>query len=276
MPEFIPFAGKNSIQEVVFGVHFVRKPESKKVEAVFNTLRAELATEFPQANVIQFMEMKVEAGAQGEFSKPQMVQQFGGFEMSRKKGDGKPSQMLRQMNDVLTANFMVYEQWEDTFPKAVQFLRRGVGLLDLAAVPASGFSLRYIDRFTFDGPNDRATADGLFKRDTSHLTDHCFDVGQLWHCYTGWFDSFKGAEKDGRVLNQLNIQSADIDEAPGVLIDHNAIFQYAAPRQSEKALFEPGDAGKVSIEQGLDMMHKNNKVILNNLLLPEILKKIGL
>lgn len=134
------------------------------------------------------------------------------------------------------------------------------------------FSLRYMDRYTFDGPTDEPpNAEVLLQTDTTYIAPYCFGRGPLWHCHSGWFEML--TPKDC-VLNQLNVSSATVDGAPTVTIDHNAICQLGIPRQTIESIFEPSSGESTDIKYVLDCLHGRNSV-LRSMLQPEMLDKIG-
>lgn len=79
-------------------------------------------------------------------------------------------------------------------------------------------------------------------------------------------------------LNRPGIpaKSVVIDQVPTVFIDHNAVCQLRIPRQSVESLFRPSAGIKAGIKKILESMHNKNKSILKEVLLPEILERIGL
>ena len=138
--------------------------------------------------------------------------------------------------------------------------------------PVVAFSLRYMDRYTFDGPSDEPSADMLFRKGNSYITPYCFQAGPLWHCHSGWFEE----HGDNRILNQFNVGSQVVDQIPTVTIDHSAIYQLTMPRQTADALFQPPSGADTGIENVLKHLHGQNRSVLGDILKPEMLECIGM
>ena len=113
-------------------------------------------------------------------------------------------------------SFFEYTKWHEVVAQSVSYVRSAVARIPLSEVPVTAFGLRYVDRFTFDGPLEQALPGLLFRPGASYLAPGCLGSGPLWHCNLGWLESRNERE---RVLNQLNV----IDGVPTTTIDHNAI-----------------------------------------------------
>ena len=143
--------------------------------------------------------------------------------------------------------------------------------LPLDQNPVIALGLRFVDRYTFDGPPDDARAELLINSRSPHVASQIFEAGSAWHCNTGWFDP----DQTDRILHNLNMASNLVDLSSTVTIEHQATVFLGAPRQSFQTLFDP-PGGQTGLMTALDNLHEANKDILKEILLPAMLEKIGL
>ncbi len=197
---------------------------------------------------------------------------FVGFERSRITGNGQPARILRLADNLLSVSILDYESWEIARRDSITYMLTVMSHLPLDANPIMAANLQFINRYAFSGDLGAANASLLFQDDNKYIAERCFTAGPLWHCHTGWFDDAHGC---GRVLNHLNVASTVVDQCPTITIDHNAVFQLNAPRQSTDALLKPLDEN-AGFDAILDQLHDRSKMILCDLLTPEMSIKIGL
>ena len=273
MGQYLPYSGSHSIQEAVVGIHFRSKFSSDAARQARDTAQAELKSVLPRSNEIhQLQEIKIGQIEQGVVAPASGPPRLAGFELSKVRADAKPARVLRFLENMLTVNFLEYQNWQTTLNDSLKYIRTVLSPLTLATNPVMALSLRYIDRYTFDGPHDEPRAEMLLCEGNAYMAPRCFDGGSLWHSHSGWFESLGAGD---RILNQLNVGSASVDQVPTVTIDHNAVCQLRSPRQSIESLFQPSgqDAG---IENALNFLHRQNGEILRDMLQPGMLEKIGM
>ncbi len=271
MGRYLPYSGTHSIQEAVVALHFRGTFNSEAVGRAQNNAQVELRKAFPRSGGIH--ELQVNQTGQGVVVQESGSPRLAGFELSRVKADAKPSRVLRIVGNMLTVNFLEYKNWKSTLKDSLSYIRTVLAPLTLVENPIMAFSLRYIDRYTFDGPAHEPRAEMLLRRGCTYIAERCFEGGPLWHCHSGWFDPL---ETGDRVLNQLNVGSAIVDQAPTVTVDHNAICQLTAPRQTIESLFQPPSEKIARLEHVLNDLHRRNGTILRAMLLPEMLASIGM
>lgn len=274
MGQYLPYSNTHSIQEAVIGVHFHDKSPSEAVRRAQEIASVKLKSAFPQSNELyqQVQEIKIDRIRQGAISQEKGPPRLAGFELSRTRADARPARVLRFLENILTVHFLEYQNWQTTLTDSLQYINTVLSPLPLATNPVMAFSLRYIDRYTFDGPHNEPRADMLLREGNTYMAPRCFDGGPLWHCHSGWFETY---DANSRILNQLNVSSAIVDQVPTVTIDHNAICQLGVPRQSIESIIQPA-AGNAGLKDALDYLHAGNSEILRNMLSAEMLDKIGL
>ena len=194
-----------------------------------------------------------------------------GFSLSKLKHDGSPAQLVRVAGNSVFFHTLVYDRWAETKNLALHYLERVVtGIAVQPTNPVTSFLLRYIDRFPFDGSVSEVQASLLFREHTKFLAGVCLDIGPFWHCNTGWFEPSSHAD---RLLHQLNVSIGAVGDVATATIDHTAT-QTLTPRSTIDDIFRP--KGALDLETALDRMHKANKVIVADLVVPAIAQKIGL
>lgn len=272
MGEFLPYAGANSVQEVIFGVHFQQPQWPGNVEQLMVVAKTELP-EFNQFNPVHSLDIGVDTlhtsiGGLSVASSPS-----NGFEFSLLVGhDKKPEQTVRYARGLLTAHFAKYSGWNNVLPASLRHLRKLVlGKSDLAANPVVAVSLRFIDTYTYAGDKNEACAQFLFKRDTPYIAARCFETKGAWHSNTGWFEAESG---DDKILNQLSIGNQITDENAVVTVDHNGVCHLQTPRKSIPEIASASALG-AGLEGILNKLHTGNKLVLQSLLLNDMLQRIG-
>lgn len=275
MGEYLPYSGEHSIQEVVVAVHFPAEFPPEVVERSYHAAEADFEGEFSQFNAIHrhLHNVKVNISTQRILS-PQVPSQpvFVGFEFLKLKPDAKPARVLRFHENVLSLHFLEYESWDMTLEITLKYLKTVLSLLTLTENPVVAFSLQYVDRYTYDGPQNESRAEMLLQENSAYISTRCFDSKSLWHCNSGWFESFES----GPILHQLNIGSGLIDQVSTITINHNATCQLEISRQSVGAIFQPDARGKNDIKSSFDLLHQRNKEIIKDIILPDMLAKIGM
>lgn len=269
MSGFLPFAGKNAIVEMNIAIQFAMPIEQQAASAA-ESVRIEFAREFPKFDPVQTFMLNI--GVQ-PFPAQGVSQTIAGFTLTKQKPDGTPARVIRAMSNILSVHFVEYISWNDTKPQAVDYVRRCLEKLAIInRNPVTTVLLRYIDRFTFDGPPGNATANQLFRADTKFVPSNIMDRGYQWHSNSGWLEPFGG---NTAALNQLSIISDKVQTAAAVNVDHNNIYALAQPRNSIGELID-GVGEELSLNAILDRQHTANAALLRNLLRPEMLRAIGL
>jgi uncharacterized protein (TIGR04255 family) len=270
MAGYLPFAGKNSIVEMSIGIQFAL-PLDQQVSASVDAIQAEFAPEFPKFEPLKTFTVNI--GAQqfpiaGSSPAPATT----GFNLAKVKADGSPARVFRAMVNVLSVHFLEYTSWKETKPQAINYITRCLGKLAFPdRNPVTAVLLRYIDRFTFDGPPQDASANRLFRADSRFVPSNILDRGYQWHSNSGWFEPLIGATV---ALNQLNIVSGMTPTAD-VIVDHNSVYTF--PKMSNSvAELTNGDAERPALDAILEQQHTANANLLKNLLNQEMLKTVGL
>ena len=135
---------------------------------------------------------------------------------------------------MLAVNFLEYRNWKTTREASLEYIKTVLSSVPLEMNPVQAFTLRYIDRYTFDGPPHEPNARMLFQDGNAYMTPRCFESGAVWHCNSGWFELRDGGN---RILNQLKVSSAAVDGVSTSTIDHNAILAIESAATDNRVAF---------------------------------------
>ena len=274
MGKYLPYSGNHSIQETIIAIRFQKMVDEQEVEYAKDLVQTSLKEDFPQLKALHQVQTINVGQVQNEatLQHTQGPSRLGGFEFMRVRPDARPSCVLNFSNDTFSINFLEYSNWEITLTESLKYLKTVLPAINLAGNPIVGCVLKYVDRYTFDGSPDEASAGLLLQSDSKFVTRHCFDSGPTWHCHSGWFDLWE----EVRILNQLEVGSTIVDQIPTIILDHNSVCHLRMPRQSIDSLFHPSSDTEKGIEDILERMHACNKSVLKDVLLSEVLNDIGI
>jgi uncharacterized protein (TIGR04255 family) len=271
MGEYLPFAGRNAIAEMSMAIQFAL-PFDQQIGTAEEAIKAEFLAEFPKFEPVQMFTLNIG------------VQQFAtgggnpaptlnGFNLTKTKSDATPARVLRAIANVVSMHFFEYISWKETRPQGIGYITRCLKKLAIMERnPATSVLLRYVDRFTFDGAAEDATAGKLFRPDNKFVPSNLLDRGYQWHCNSGWFEPLVG---DAPAFNQLTITSNMIKTAVGVSLDHNSI--YNLPKQFNSLVeLTHGTNEHPALGEIFDRQHNVNANLLRNLLNQKMLDTIGL
>jgi uncharacterized protein (TIGR04255 family) len=266
MAGFLPFAGKNSVVEAALGLQFVQ-PLSPLIGPSFDALQREFIADFPKFEKLQMLQFNLGVAQPAE-AHTAMV---GGFNATRVRGDGNPSRAFRGANNVISLHFFEYSHWNETKAIGLGLFVRCLKLLGIPSAqnPIVAITLKFVDRFTFDGPADMASASQLLKQETRYVSKEIFDVQIPWHVNTGWSEPLLG-EKIGQ--HQLLVQGAK-DLNSFIMVQHNISFSVLP----FLTVVEETDGRKEPLlEEIFDAQHQSNVLLLKNMLTDEMCGAIGL
>jgi uncharacterized protein (TIGR04255 family) len=268
MGRYLPFAGRNAIAEMTIGIQFAI-PFGPGIGEHVDAIRTRFESDFPKYDPVQAITLSF---GSPPLQIPSQNAGVTGFSLTKIKADGTPARLLRVAANSVSVHFTEYTSWAEIKPKAITYILECLSELGLPAQnPAMAAFVGYVDRFTFDGAPEKATANALFQRDTKFVAARIFDSGDQWHSNSGWFQDVGGA----RALNNLNVSSVTTRANSSVTLDHNSVYTYLPPLSSLADLTR-GTKGCPAFEEILDVLHRWNADLLKNLLNREMLDTIGL
>jgi uncharacterized protein (TIGR04255 family) len=153
---------------------------------------------------------------------------------------------------------------------ALSFFARCSELLNVPSVlnPIAAISLRFIDRFTFDGDPENASASQLFKSNTQYIPPNILSAGSLWQSNSAWLNNLISEQK---CMHQLSVQGVKEADAAVIVVNHSINCNLDIPLTSLQEIGE-----QPNLENIFDAQHRANVDVLKNILDEKIQQSIGL
>jgi uncharacterized protein (TIGR04255 family) len=181
-----------------------------------------------------------------------------------------PDWIVRIEPALITVHCFSYSRWDHVWGEARTYIQRLLLQPEGASDRLVTVGLRYIDQFNWIGRIEQFESVKLL-RPNKHLAS--FSNGPRWHCHTGWFDENVVPE----VLNQLNINSvvpaAGEPQVPMISIEHVQLIR-SQPKSNLGPYLQA--TGSSALDELIARLHDSNKVVMLELLQPDIAKRINL
>ena len=161
MGEYLPYSGDHSIQEAQIALQFHHEFSQQEIELTRGSVEAELKDVLPRSAEIRggSVSVTVDLSSQDPQVRPDsVVSNLAGFQLSDVKGDGQPSRVLRLAGNSLSLNILDYTGWITILSDSIRCFETTLFQLAFAGNPVMAYSLRYIDRYTFNGEPSEARA----------------------------------------------------------------------------------------------------------------------
>lgn len=255
-----PISEKHAIDVASFIVVFEHPFEASIIDSL-RGLHELLKTDYPIFNPTNTMEVRITGS--------EVSQQAGitsGCLLQTLRPDGRPNWTLRVEGNAIVVSCMDYQRWSDISTKALGHIKAAVDFVNNDTNAVSSLIHQIVDRFVTDN-KDEYNISQVFSTQSPYLTGQALKAGKLWHVYQGWFEDRQ--EFSGKLLNVLNLSTAENPAGITTTIDHAAHLRFLLP----KAISEFDDG---FIRNAFDELHECNKSIVKQLLTNEQLKSIGL
>jgi len=265
---FKPACGSHSLLETVFFVQFAPEIDLEVMPQLGDKLQS-IHQFLPNRSSVSAVKIELRPEAQQVSSL-----QATGWQFARTSPEGDTEWLLRFMPDGLSIHCLAYTRWDEVWPIAEKALVESLKVLP-SGVGLNAIGLKAIDRFEYAG-EDLAMyqLDALIRRNSPHIADRVFSAGHRWHCNSGWFVSipaFGREMNDREALNQINVSGGPISGPAGeqtfVTIDHNQVVKGGIAINPA----EHGWLGPV-----MKKMHKDNIVVLSEILVDYMIRRINL
>jgi len=273
MSEARPISETNAIEAAAFALVFSREFEEKEVEALYSlehslksTLSSYSKTSSLMVNVI-------------DNAPAQQSQKMSGVLLQSFQDNGKPSWSLRAADNMIIANCMKYDNWENVWPKAYQLLLKAAQCVDSDSNSIARAVFQVIDKFVYDEKPKSYSIGDVFNSDSIYLTKQAISSGSLWHVFQGWYEGIADqSAPNNEVLHTLKLGSSFNNEKLVALIDHTIQKNLNAPTLSVKEFLVPQtlEVGSALADQLFKELHDKNVQVLHNLLANDQLTAIGL
>lgn len=219
-----PIAATNAIEATAFVLVFAREFEECEVEALLS-LEQSLKDSLPSFLKTNAVTLNVTDNAPAEHS-----QKLSGVLLQKFQGNGKPEWALRASENRIIVNCLKYDNWDNVWPKARQFLLRAAQCVasDTNGVLQAIFQV--IDKFIYDERPATYSIGDVFNPDSEFLTPRVKKAGEMWHIFQGWFEQngFKADEIDA-ILHVAKLSSSNISEKLIATIDHTIQANFIKP-----------------------------------------------
>ncbi|MBC3916930.1 TIGR04255 family protein [Undibacterium sp. CY18W] len=191
----------------------------------------------------------------------------GGFDIRRFDTNGTVLWSISVRPDYISCNCMDYERWATVKPKTIDLLEPFVSAILNKGTQIQAVGLQYHDAFKIADKVSPEVLSTLFRRKSSWVPEHLFDMPSIWHVHQGWFSI---SPKKRRILNNVKLEL--LDQSP----------DYMARIIGQHRVFSLTHDGKEShpielqdLSQVLDFLHLQNKNALRALLTDQMLERIG-
>lgn len=263
---FDPINKLHAIVEMAIFCHFAPEFEEAVIDRLFG-LEQGLKDKLPKFRAVPGHTIDIDSGP-GKM--PSINTRRVGVDMRKYKSDGSIEWKLETSPKHIAVHCSDYTQWDIVRPEAKLLLQKALDLVGVSKSTLIALGLKFVDRFTYKGEEEKYHPSGLFYEDTPYLHRRAFNSGSRWHCHIGWFESFP-TFKAVEFLNQLNVDAAYLPISGKrrhvTTIDHNVIA-----RRGGAAILEENNIP----DDLLDAMHDTNKKVLVKLLTQEMATRINL
>ncbi len=260
MPTVRSVKPDHSINEVAFVLTFLQ-PISEENLLSIKQLESKVHDRLPSMSLTEARGIEVEPD--GKMVPQQSKLQSVAFAHLDNKNE--LDWKLRVEANYIAVNCLDYSGgWKSIWPKVHALLKMASHNLISTDNPIDSLTLVYIDRFIYEGQINGYKTSTIFNDDSDYLNKKVANAGPFWHIHQGWFDNIK--DLSIRVLNKLNITAALADNEHHTTIDHSATIQFKKKIKNHKTLFDELIKEKITIDYYFNLLHDENKRLLQSLL----------
>lgn len=275
---FTPINKAHAIVEVIFYIQFDPHFQDQTIRRLIE-VEHELKGELPKSSPVNRIETTIEI--ENGVSKVQSIEKPVGIHLQRIKPDGSVEWMLRTTENVIGVHCLEYSTWDAVWEQANRYFLATLKQIEGESNFISSVGLKYVDRFLYEGVEDKYDSSLLFNKETDLIAKKAFSASPLWHCHIGWFEK-SPTFLSGNLLNKINIDSvyANISgrRRSLVTIEHDAIIQIEDNVNNGKlsSITDKLDDDDSCLDKVMGKLHMSNKDVLRNLLTEQMAKRICL
>lgn len=271
---FQPVQEAHSIVEQM--VFFQFAPPLDHVMPALVSLKDELVEELPHHEMMQSIQVDFSGTAIINSDKKDTA----GILIFSLGKHGNRDWLINITPESISIHCTVYTKWEDIWPVQEKYISAIFSKLTSSKSFLAALGMRWIDQFIHEGSAEEYRAEELLRHNSQLLTELAFQSGTRWHCHTGWFHSVSGPGVDAEVLNQLNVDSGQINQGghlrTAVTINHTQQLRADAPIDKLAKFLPTSGAGRATLSALMETLHDGNKQVLGDLLNDSSCKRIGL
>lgn len=275
---FTPINKAHAIVEVVFYIQFDPYFQDQTIRRLIE-VEHELKDELPKSSPVSRIETTLEMGSAVQAVRS--VEKPVGIHLQRIKPDGGVEWMLRTTENVIGVHCLEYSTWKEVWERARKYFLTTLKQIEGESNFISSVGLKYVDRFLYEGVENKYDPSLLFNRDTDLIVKKAFSTSPLWHCHIGWFEE-SPTFFDCKLLNQLKIDSAYANisgqKRSLITIEHDAIVQIEDNVNNGKLSYLTDRSGDECnyLDKLMEKLHTSNKDVLKNLLAEQMARQISL
>lgn len=251
-----PCAGNNSIQSVAVVAEWETELTPDAIKTIKSRIDPIVLPLLPNVQIQRVFQLNVGPVTTHTDS------DYGGLVYEQKSTDnkGKTSLILNQQSIIFSIGD--YTRWDAFKTQITDQLLRVIDVL-LDTLKIRSLNLQYVDLFEWRDSIENFDSTQVFSPDNSYLPKHIFTMNNFWHSHNG----FLARHKDFQKLDNVNVNIIDSSGVKvQVITSHKLILDNTLEKVNFQDLFMPY----------LDILHADNKTLLNNLFSEKVLKDIGL
>ncbi|RXH15149.1 hypothetical protein [Bradyrhizobium guangzhouense] len=250
--DFRPINSDHAVQSAAFNVMFDGPLDPAMVQSLRG--RKDLLEDLPAVHNPEVFELIPGVGTR--------AQRAAGIQLSHLRPDGTAAWSLRIVGNELAVECGRYTRWDRVWESAQKYLAAGIEVARASERKAAVVALNVADAFI---ANQEEYDLKTLLRAGPRLAEGIFSSGPTWHNYVGWF-RYPAINPKSHWLNQLNVDAARGADDIRVSVVHNQELRQDAPLSLPLT----------SLADWYRELHKNNKLVLTEILQPEMADKIGL
>ena len=199
----------------------------------------------------------------------------GGYSYRSVRPNGLVETELTADKMSVTFRTLNYDRWAKNWAEAKNYVERILPLyIQTAKFAAVG--LTYSDKFVWRGSTQECNAAAILRSGSEYLCPRVFSANDLWHSHTGSFEKVDAHTKRLTTLNaDLIEEQLAPDQARRALSITSVLTDMFNQPGFEPLQSSPG-LGIDFVDRHMQELHRLDKVILTNILNPDMVNRIAL
>ena len=262
--KFQPIQTDNAIERVTFVCEFATPLEDRWLRGLYD-MHGQFAEKLPKKAMNHGYSILVGTG-------PMQPQPVPGIASVTFEEYGRRGELLQAFHALPQAILYInqqYTRWVEISGMARTLLKAALQAVHGAQVQA--FGLEYYDRFTAPASIAPPDVNGLLRKTSQYLVPRVFEIPGPWHSHHGSLRDDDSSPCPHSKNDNINIDLVR-EQTPADLYAVNLLLRH---RRILAAPVSVGDASDL-FDKFMDEMHGADKIVMQDLLTPEIAEAIGL
>ncbi len=278
MLEPTPARDDNAIAEVAFGVSLQQANRDSKFVKKFINLEGEIKDFLPGYDLIDNRSLQLQSNLNSN-SQPPSISLYQPGVMRYQDADDVPGRkewILRVESDRVVVVCTEYASWRKVSTTAINLLN--LALLKLDNPDREVLDVIFQCSDAFISSDYKSEVGNIFSKNSSVIPRHIFSKENTnWHAHQGWIDR----KLKSRFLHNFNINVStsvkDSKKSTTTLLTHTVKISQADTVTVTDIINHDTGGKKLSYPQKVfNESHRQNKIIIKDLLNKKMLKRIGL